>query len=160
MNAANLWQDFFVRNDHRTIPMNANGWMGGGWGAQFSKDSTCSAYVIGGSTNKILRFESPDLRNGWVWLAFAYQGTNASCYTNGVLSSTGEIDTPNDNGSPLGIGGWPNGIEGDPFNGQYDEIRLRGGTLSADRIKADYDMIKNRNFLIYASVANGKGVAE
>ena len=43
---------------------------------------------------------------------------------------------------------------------QYDEIRLRGGSLSADRIKADYDMIKNRDFLIYGSVKNGMGAAE
>ena len=37
------------------------------------------------------------------------------------------------------------------------EIRLRGGSLSAARIKADYDMIKNRNFLTYGSVENGMG---
>ena len=46
------------------------------------------------------------------------------------------------------------------LNGQYDEIRLRGGSLSADRIKADYDMIVNRNFLRYGPVENGKGAAE
>ena len=40
------------------------------------------------------------------------------------------------------------------------EIRLRGGSLSADRIKADYDMIVNRNFLRYGPVDNGKGEAE
>ena len=44
--------------------------------------------------------------------------------------------------------------------GQYDEIRLRGGSLSADRIKADYDMIKNRNFLTYGPVESGRGAAE
>ena len=43
---------------------------------------------------------------------------------------------------------------------QYDEIRLSGGSLSADRIKADYDMIVNRNFLRYGPVENGKGKAE
>ena len=46
------------------------------------------------------------------------------------------------------------------LNGQYDEIRLRGGTLSADWIKADYDMIKNRDFLIYGPVKNGMGATE
>jgi hypothetical protein len=39
-------------------------------------------------------------------------------------------------------------------------IRLRGASLSADRIKADYDMIVNRNFLRYGPVENGKGVVE
>jgi len=43
---------------------------------------------------------------------------------------------------------------------KMDLIRLRGGTLSADRIKADYDMIVNRSFLYYGPVENGKGVAE
>ena len=43
---------------------------------------------------------------------------------------------------------------------KMDIIRLRGGTLSADRIKADYDMIMNRNFLRYGPVENGKGTAE
>ena len=43
------------------------------------------------------------------------------------------------------------------FNGQYDEIRLRGGTLSADRIKADYDMIANRDFCTYGKVEGGAG---
>jgi len=33
----------------------------------------------------------------------------------------------------------------------------RGGSLSAARIKADYDMIKNRNFLTYGPVENGRG---
>ena len=41
-----------------------------------------------------------------------------------------------------------------------DPIRLCGGSLSADRIKADYDMIVNRNFLRYGPVENGKGAAE
>lgn len=39
-------------------------------------------------------------------------------------------------------------------------IRLRGESLSADRIKADYDMIVNRSFLRYGPVENGKGAAE
>ena len=43
---------------------------------------------------------------------------------------------------------------------KMDIIRLRGGTLSADRIKADYDMIVNRNFLRYGPVENGKGAME
>ena len=62
-------------------------------------------------------------------------------------------------GLGLAFGCTPAGNE-NTWCGQYDEIRLRGGTLSADRIKADYDMIKNRNFLIYSAVESGKGVAE
>ncbi len=43
---------------------------------------------------------------------------------------------------------------------KIDLIRLRGGTLPADRIKADYDMIVNHNFLRYGPVENGKGATE
>ena len=46
-------------------------------------------------------------------------------------------------------------IVGDIMSGQYDEIRLRGGTLSADRIKADYDMIAKRDFCTYGKVEGG-----
>ena len=108
----------------------------------------------------MLRCELPDLKDNWVWLTLVYQGGSASCYTNGILQATGDIDSVTDNGSPLGIGGWPSGREGWSLNGQYDEIRLRGGSLSADRIKADYDMIKNRNFLSYGPVESGRGAEE
>ena len=55
-----------------------------------------------------------------------------------------------DNGYPLAFGNNPHlKTDADAFVGQYDEIRLRGGTLSADRIKADYDMIANKNFCTY-----------
>ena len=43
---------------------------------------------------------------------------------------------------------------------KMDLIRLRGGSLSADRIMADYDMIVNRNFLRYGPVESGKDAAE
>ena len=59
----------------------------------------------------------------------------------------------------LGIGNNANGSIWS-LNGQYDEVRLRGGSFSADRITADYDMIKNRDFLIYGPVKNRMGAAE
>ena len=88
-------------------------------------------------------------------------GDVVNCYTNGTLSGTssGVITASGDNGLCLGIGSKPNG-NSVGYLGQYDEIRLRGGTLSADRIKADYDMIKNRDFLIYGPVKNGMEAAE
>ena len=86
-----------------------------------------------------------------------FADTSTAIYTNGCLRAVGTIDTVLDNDDYLTFGG---GDAVYSLNGQCDEIRLRGGSLSADRIKADYDMIKNRNFLIYAPVVNGKGVAE
>ena len=75
-----------------------------------------------------------------------YNGTIATCFTNGVLCKSGNIAAVKDNGMVLRMG--------DRL--QYDEIRLRGGSLSAARIKADYDMIKNRNFLTYGPVESGR----
>lgn len=40
----------------------------------------------------------------------------------------------------------------------YVDCKIRcGASLSADRIKADYDMIANRNFLRYGPVESGRG---
>ncbi len=81
-------------------------------------------------------------------------------YANGVLVTNGVIKAVvDDTTSELAFGNNANGGIWS-LNGQYDEIRLRGGTLSADWIKADYDMIKNRDFLIYGPVKNGMGAAE
>ena len=77
-------------------------------------------------------------------------------FTNGVTNASGTITAATDNGRPLSIGNNSSGNERSHW-GQYDEIRLRGGSLSADRIKADYDMIKNRNFLTYGPVESGRG---
>ena len=82
-----------------------------------------------------------------------FSGTNASIYTNGCCRAEGTIDTVLDNDDYLAFGGNDAVYS---LNGQYDEIRLRGGLLSADRIKADYDMIKNRNFLTYGPVESGR----
>ena len=66
-------------------------------------------------------------------------------YENGAYVAEGEIVPATDNSLPLSFGTQSSGLASS-FVGQYDEIRLRGGTLSADRIKADYDMIANRDF--------------
>ena len=105
-----------------------------------------------GSTGFITN--TPSILNDWVFVTVCYDGTIATAYANGVSVGTGTIDEVLDNDDYLTLGG------GDvmfSLNGQYDEIRLRGGTLSAVRIKADYDMIKNRSFLTYGPVENGKG---
>jgi hypothetical protein len=96
--------------------------------------------------------EAPTVIGSWVSYSFGYDGEMVSFYTNGVFSQSGEITPVSDNGRMLRIAMG--------LIGQCDEIRLRGGSLSADRIKADYDMIVNRNFLRYGSVENGKGAAE
>ena len=126
-----------------------------GWEFQLNPNS--QTLTIHGSSDIEVKVEIPDMTNDWLSVSLMYEGISVSCYTNGIYASAGTIIAVIDNNQPLCFGC---GLNGDvsTFCGQYDEIRLRGGTLSADRIKADYDMIKNRNFLNYGSVENGRGV--
>ena len=101
----------------------------------------------------------PTALKTWVKLLAEFSGTNLNLYANGVFLTNRVIKAVcDDDANTMGFGGSASGIWS--LNGQYDEIRLRGGSLSADWIKADYDMIKNRDFLIYGPVKNGMGAAE
>ena len=99
----------------------------------------------------------PSVVDGWVGFAFVFSQNSVSCYTNGVQSKALSIDSATDNGESLAFGNTPRAFAEDSLCGQYDEIRLRGGSFSADRIKADYDMIANRNFCTYGKVEAGPG---
>ena len=120
-----------------------------------------TSLAVRGATNieSQLLVPVPDLREGWRALCFVFDGATFSCYTNGALSVSGENVAATDNGNVLALGCNPNGSDY-TWRGWYDEIRLRGGTLSSDRIKADYDMIANRDFLGYGAVVKEVGVAE
>ena len=92
-----------------------------------------------------------------VYVTCVVQGATVDVYTNGVFGVTGEIAETDDNARSLGVGRVFSEYDTRSFQGQYDEIRLRGGSLSADRIKVDYDMIAHPGFLNYGSVTNGAG---
>lgn len=126
------------------------------------RESSTTNISIRGATNGSLVCNVPDMNKTWVNVVAIYEPGRFMCYTNGVcgdICSDANAVAPTDNGLGLAFGCNPSGNE-NTWCGQYDEIRLRGGTLSADRIKADYDMIVNRNFLRYGPVEEGKGAAE
>ena len=127
-----------------------------GWETQFDTDKADYGGARGGSST-IVKADIPSAENGWVYIAYAFAGNQVSIYTNGALSASGEITPATDNGLPLSFGNNSDGSE-KSWHGQYDEIRLIGGTLSPTRVKADYDMIANRNFCTYSAVTNGPGV--
>ena len=85
---------------------------------------------------------------------FDFRDNATICYANGSMISNLVGVVGCGDGIGIGFGNRPNAAAS-PLNGQYDEIRLRGGTLSADRIKADYDMIANKNFCTYLVVKEG-----
>ncbi len=125
-----------------------------GWEVEFNRVEPVHAR---GASQGAVYFMLKEESQNWINLVCVYDEERVMCYTNGVYAtplSTGTfrsetIAPATDNGMPLRIGG-------SRFIGQYDEIRLRGGTLSADRIKADYDMIANRDFLRYGAVTKGE----
>ena len=101
----------------------------------------------------------PTALKTWVKLLAELSGTNLNLYANGVFLTNRVIKAVcDDDANAMGFGGSASGIWS--LNGQYDEIRLRGGSLSADRIKADYDMVANRDFCTYGTVKNGMGTVE
>lgn len=114
--------------------------------------------VVGGDNSEYLKMvdEAAALESDWVFVTAIYDGPRVTYYENGAYVAEGEIVPATDNSLPLSFGNQSSGLESS-FNGQYDEIRLRGGSLSADRIKADYDMIANRDFCTYGKVEGGAG---
>ena len=129
-----------------------------GWEIHPRQNSSTNISVRGATGGSVI-CPTPEMKEAWVNITAIYSDAVFSCFTNGVLSLTGESVAATDNGLGLAFGCNPPGNE-NTWCGQYDEIRLRGGSLSPDRIKADYDMIKNRDFLIYGPVKNGKGATE
>lgn len=117
--------------------------------------NTATNAIARGSLSSAVNMYFPDFTTDWHCFTLVYAGEKLKCYVDGTMSSEGSISPVLDNGMSLMFGGSiVNGYR-DCFNGQYDEIRLRGGSLSADWIKADYDMIKNREFLTYGAVKDG-----
>ena len=141
-------------------------WASGGWGMELVANPNQRKFsMVGGGGSAEggvflsgVQFQTPIIGE-WKYITMVYQGASGSFYENGSLLTNGVITAANDNGKMFVLGG---ALADDSYslNGQYDEIRLRGGSLSADRIKADYDMVANRDFLIYGPVKNGMEAAE
>jgi len=129
-------------------------------GFELNFENSLDALLVRGQTNVYFIAQVPSISAGWVDISVVFDSTNAWLYANGTFVTNGIVEAVIDNpGGMLAFGG-NNAGNTWSLNGQYDEIRLSGGALSADRIKADYDMIKNKDFLIYSAAVSGKGVAE
>jgi hypothetical protein len=129
-----------------------------GWEVELNNGKANLINVIG-AKHCGANFEIPSVEEGWVCLTFMFCDGCFKLFANGVLVGSDASLVCDATRYELAFGSRPQ-QKCRFFVGQYDEIRLRGGSLSADRIKADYDMIVNRNFLRYGPVESGKGVAE
>ena len=129
-------------------------------GFELQFENGAERFCCKAQTNSCVITTTPSALKNWVNLVANFKNTNVLMYANGVLVTNGVIKAVvDDTTSELAFGNNANGGIWS-LNGQYDEIRLRGGSLSADRIKADYDMVANRDFCTYGPVKNGMGAAE
>ena len=84
----------------------------------------------------------------WCFIVAEYNAGKCYAYLNGNQKAELDINAVSDNGKALWIGDYA-GEDITHFNGSYDECRLRGGTVSADWVKTEYDNVTDAEFLSY-----------
>ena len=97
------------------------------------------------------QFTFPDLTANWLSVVFVFNGSKVRPYVNGVAQSEIGIAAVTDNGLRLSIGNNSNGSEKNVY-GYVDEARLSDGSLSAERIAADYKTVTQSGFFVYGAV--------
>ena len=128
-----------------------------GWSVETKQNSSTLLYVRGngGSTwdDNGNGIPVDDMLNNWVYLTFVYNNTSASIYSNGKHSKTGTITKVVDSTQPLSFGAHGSGEEWS-LNGAYDEIRITGQALSAQRIAAEYATVVSNDFTVQGSAVS------
>lgn len=121
----------------------------GGWGQETLWSDASTVYVYGAS-GASPTVSVPGLVGSYVHLAFVYSGAICAVYANGSLLDMLSIGPASDNGAPLSIGCTSSGDDWSLY-GDYDEVRLCGDALSADRIAADHATATRADFLSYGA---------
>lgn len=120
-----------------------------GWEME-GNNGSATAVTIRGANNKNITVTIPDITSAWMHVVLVYDDTTLYVYLNGTLASIAAIDNAADNGLPLSIGCNSSGGE-TAFDGQFDEIRLYGGTLDASQIAMEYAMETTPGFFTYSA---------
>ncbi|MCR5750786.1 MAG: DUF2341 domain-containing protein [Kiritimatiellae bacterium] len=111
-----------------------------GWEVEMATASPAGFNVRGAARDKDQckgQF-SPNLQNRWTHVAFVYDGTTCSVYSNGCLLVSGSVTAATDNGLPLAIGCDSDGSEAN-IRGAFDECRLLDAVASADWVLAEFE---------------------
>ena len=124
-----------------------------GWGQETHCEMANQVYAYGAPNNKPYVEVDPKIVGSWMHLAFVYSGSSCKVYADGQLVNTLGITPASDNGAPLSIGCTSAGDDWCLY-GDYDEVRLCAGELSADRIAADCATATNAAFLSYGAAGN------
>ncbi len=131
---------FVKKNEYNT----SDGWM-----VTLVKNSKTKLDIRGASANVV---QTGLLPAGWTdggdWchLTFVYDGPKVSVYVNGEAALTETAVTPASNNTERFAIGNESPNDNETFKGVIDEVRYRIGTLSADRIKADYETVTKPDF--------------
>ena len=139
-----------LRAQHRLIGHKSAWNTTDGWEVELRDYSKVRVRGASGAEDKDKAICSP--KDKWVHLAFVYNESICTIYTNGFKSASASIAAPKDNSLPLSFGCGPNGTTGDYYiRGYFDEFRLKDGVPSAEWIKAEYDSMESDNFITYAT---------
>lgn len=96
----------------------------------------------------------PMIITTWYHFAFAYAPGAPTFYKNGVKGgSTKGTFTPSV--FDLGIGAWPAPVNGYAWYGEMDEVRLKSGNTSEERLAVDYAVVNNANYFDIQGVSHG-----
>ena len=99
-------------------------------------------------------FSSPVNDGNWHYVTAVYSEEKVFLYENGVFRLEVGIESAADNNQDLSFGN--NAAKGEvTFKGTLDEIRLGAGSLSADRIKADYETVADPEFFVASEFIPG-----
>ena len=121
-----------------------------GWHIECGGQNSGEAPIIG-SGSRGFDANLGSLVDRWTHLAFVFEGTEASVYTNGVLCASGTINEATASSTGFAIGGTPLGRER-TLEGYFDEVRLGEAVLSAERIAADYAIVHDTSFVSFGAV--------
>ena len=127
---------------------------GNGFEAELTSGQNNKMTVRGVNATPAVTVTTPNVMLGnWYHLAFVYNGTSLSAYTNGALNASGAITAVADNGLGLAFGNNSAKNEG-TYKGSFDEFRLLDAVASADWVRAEYDTVANPAFNAYSAVAS------
>lgn len=146
------WFNISSQDGWNRIASRKESWGKAGMEIELNASTAGMLDVYGNGGDNIAAAWPSSMDNGWAQLVFVYSGSTVRYYANGVfVAEKNDIVPITDNGQVLALGNNATGNERS-FFGRYDEVRLSGATLAAERIAADYATVHDKGFFVYSAV--------